>query len=65
MSYAVKVHWGEDQWTYVIQSHTLQGKLQPILFSTRDEAQEMADLWTVNGKVSNVKVVEYEVSAHQ
>lgn len=65
MSYAVKVHWGEDQWTYVIQSETLQGKLQPILFSTEDEAQEMVKLWTLNDKVDNVKVVEYEVGAHQ
>lgn len=59
MNYAVKVHWGEDQWTYVIQSHTTDGKLQPILFATKEEAQNQASVWTVNGKVDDVQVVEY------
>lgn len=58
--YAIKLELAVDDWIYVTEKDdsTMFG-LRPMLFKTRDEAEEYAQTWRIEGKEALVKVVRY------
>lgn len=50
----------EDTWIYVTEDKEYCWDLQPLLFETHEQAEEVASVWRLKGKEMNVKVVKYE-----
>lgn len=54
--YAVKVMLSKDDWIYVTEPDGTMFEVRPVLFNSRQQAEEHADIWG-NKKVA--KVVRY------
>lgn len=61
MKYAVKVQLAVDDWIYVTEDRgQCDFDLRPVLFDSREAAEQFADGWRLEGREGNVKVEEYE-----
>lgn len=61
MKYAVKVQLAVDDWIYVTEDRgQCEFDLRPVLFDSREAAEQFADGWRLKGREDGVKVEEYE-----
>ena len=59
MKYAIMINaFGDDDWIYVTED-SLDGPCVKV-YTTSEEAEEVAEIWRLPGKELNVKVVTYE-----
>lgn len=60
MKYAVKVQLAVDDWIYVTEdTGQCSFDLCPVLFDSREAAEQFADGWKPKSRAGNVKVEEY------
>lgn len=57
--YAIKIALAADDWIYVTEPGGTMFEVRPVLFNTRELAEEHANIWRLAGKESCVKVVRY------
>ena len=58
--YAVKIALSVDDWIYVTEKdENTMFEVRPVLFNTRQEAEEHAAIWRQNGRKEYIKVVRY------
>lgn len=57
--YAIKVMLSKDDWIYVTEPDRTMFEVRPMLFKTRDAAEDFADSWRQKGKEAYIKVVRY------
>lgn len=57
--YAIKVMLSKDDWIYVTKPDGNMFEVKPVLFNSRQEAEEFAQTWRIAGKEAFVKVVRY------
>lgn len=61
MKYAVKVQLAVDDWIYITEDRgQCDFDLRPVLFDSREAAEQFANGWRLEGKEDGVKVEEYE-----
>ena len=49
----------KDDWIYVTKPDGNMFEVKPVLFNSRQEAEEFAQTWRIAGKEAFVKVVRY------
>ena len=57
--YAIKVMLAADDWIYLTEPTGTMFEVRPVLYKSRNEAEEFAESWRKKGKESCVKVVRY------
>lgn len=57
--YAIKLMLAADDWIYLTEPEGTMFEVRPVLFNTRELAEEHAKIWRLKGKEACVKVVRY------
>lgn len=59
--YAIKVMLSVDDWIYVTEdSRGDLNNINPVLFKSKEDAENFANTWRLKGKEAYVKVVRYK-----
>ena len=57
--YAIKLMLAKDDWIYLTESTGTMFEVTPVLFDSREIADEYAKTWRLKGKEACIKVVRW------